>query len=64
MRGMTPARAISPCAALEPVALFPYSQAQEIWRQGTAMGQAGIRRTAFALLALVMLYAAFTGMGG
>jgi hypothetical protein len=27
------------------------------------MGQAGIRRTAFALLAVLMIYAALTGMG-
>lgn len=43
---------------------MPYSPLQRNLRQEAGMGQAGIRRTAFALLALIMLYAAFTGMGG
>ncbi|MDP2087378.1 MAG: hypothetical protein Q8K20_19465 [Gemmobacter sp.] len=31
--------------------------------QGRSMGQSGIRRTAFALLAVLIIYASVTGMG-
>jgi hypothetical protein len=54
-------RRFSPCAALAMRQPITYSHDQHT--EGGDMGQSGIRRTAFALLAVLMIYAALTGMG-
>jgi len=57
-----PALANSPCGPLAATAGLAYSGAEH-WPRGRIMGQSGIRRTAFALLAGLIVYAAITGMG-
>jgi hypothetical protein len=54
-------RRFSPCAVLAMRQAISYSYSQHT--EGSDMGQSGIRRTAFALLAVLMIYAALTGMG-